>query len=110
MSAFSAWFVVALGMLWGGTLGNFYDRYFIGGVRDFIKWFVVVDGKERVWPNFNIADSGICVGVGIIVVMEIARSLRGKTAGDPEDDEDTPAERESDGSAVSASTPRSGAS
>ena len=62
------WFSAALGLLWGGTLGNLYDRAVHGHVRDFIKWFVVLDQRERVWPNFNIADSAICVGVGIILV------------------------------------------
>ena len=74
----SAWFVLALGLLWGGTLGNFYDRWLIGAVRDFIKWFVVVDGKEYVWPNFNIADSAICTGVGLIIVCEVFRGFRKK--------------------------------
>jgi signal peptidase II len=62
--------VLALGLLWGGTVGNFYDRYFIGAVRDFIKWFFVWKGEEKVWPNFNIADSSICVGVGLFILHE----------------------------------------
>jgi signal peptidase II len=72
----SAWFIVALGLIGGGTLGNLYDRYYIGAVRDWIKWFVVTDGRERVWPNFNIADSGICVGVGTIILLEVLRAWR----------------------------------
>ena len=69
----STWFVVALGLLAGGTAGNFYDRYFLGAVRDWIKWYVVIDGEERIWPNFNIADSGICIGVVLIVLLEFFR-------------------------------------
>lgn len=69
--------VLALGFLWGGTLGNFYDRYFIGGVRDFVKWFIVIDGEAWVWPNFNIADSAICIGVGLIILREVLRMIRG---------------------------------
>ncbi len=75
-SRVSFWLVLALALLWGGTLGNFHDRALIGGVRDFIKWFVVVDGKEYVWPNFNIADSAICVGVGVIILLEITRIFK----------------------------------
>ncbi len=66
----SAWFVAALGLLAGGTAGNFYDRYFLEAVRDWIKWYVTIDGKEHIWPNFNIADSGICIGVVLIVLLE----------------------------------------
>lgn len=71
----AVWFYVALGLICGGTVGNLYDRYTIGAVRDWIKWFVVIDGEEHVWPNFNIADSGICVGVGLIVLLEIIRAV-----------------------------------
>ena len=67
----SRWFVLALGLLAGGTAGNFYDRFELQAVRDWIKWYVVIDGKEYVWPNFNIADSGICVGVILIVFLEL---------------------------------------
>ena len=66
----NAWFVTALGLLAGGTAGNFYDRYFLEAVRDWIKWYVTIDGKDLIWPNFNIADSGICVGVVLIVLLE----------------------------------------
>ena len=59
--------VLALGLLGGGALGNFYDRYFIGCVRDFLKVF----RGEWVWPNFNLADSAICIGVGMIFLREI---------------------------------------
>jgi len=63
------WQTAALGLLWGGTLGNLYDRAVHGYVRDFVKWFFVWEGQAHVWPNFNIADSAICVGVGIILVL-----------------------------------------
>jgi signal peptidase II len=69
-------FSVALAFLWGGTLGNFYDRWLLGGVRDWIKWYVVIGGRERVWPNFNIADSAICVGVGLLILHELVAALR----------------------------------
>src|SRR3989344_4944906 len=43
----------AVGLLLGGTLGNFIDRALIGAVTDFIDF--------RVWPVFNIADSAVTV-------------------------------------------------
>ena len=79
-------FVVALSLLAGGTAGNFYDRVYLEAVRDWIKWYIVIDGKEHVWPNFNIADSGICVGVALVVLPEL-RTLfqRRKPDGEPPD-------------------------
>ena len=64
-------FVVALSLLAGGTAGNFYDRLYLEAVRDWIKWYIVIDGNEHIWPNFNIADSGICVGVALVVLPEL---------------------------------------
>ena len=64
-------FVIALGLLSGGTAGNFYDRFYLEAVRDWIKWYIVIDGKEHIWPNFNVADSGICIGVALVVLPEL---------------------------------------
>ena len=77
-------FTLALSLLWGGTLGNLHDRYLLRAVRDWIKWFYVTgegsDRREHVWPNFNIADSAICVGVGLLVLLEIRSSSRERRA------------------------------
>ena len=64
-------FVIALSLLAGGTAGNFYDRFYLEAVRDWIKWYIVIDGNEHIWPNFNVADSGICVGVVLVVLPEL---------------------------------------
>jgi len=76
-------FVIALGLLAGGTAGNFYDRFYLEAVRDWIKWYIAIDGKEHIWPNFNVADSGICIGVALVVFPEL-RGLfqKRKPAGD----------------------------
>ena len=42
-----------------GALGSGLDRYMIHGVVDFFDF--------RVWPIFNVADIGICVGVAFVV-------------------------------------------
>ncbi len=52
-------FKVGMGLLIGGTLGNAYDRFQLGAVVDFFDF--------RVWPIFNIADIGICIGVALII-------------------------------------------
>ena len=46
-------------MLLGGAVGNLIDRLRIGGVIDFLDF--------RIWPVFNIADIGICVGVALLM-------------------------------------------
>ncbi|MBI4606632.1 MAG: signal peptidase II, partial [Planctomycetes bacterium] len=51
--------------------------HLLAAVRDWIKWFYVsADGREHVWPNFNIADSAICTGVGILILLEVLRAAR----------------------------------
>lgn len=67
----STGWAVSLGLLLGGALGNLADRIFRspgvfrGAVVDWIDF--------RVWPVFNLADSGIVVG-GLLAVL---LSLRG---------------------------------
>jgi signal peptidase II len=57
---------ISLGLFAAGVCGNLYDRIFNNGlVRDFID---VVYWPGRHWPAFNIADSMLCVGVGLLVV------------------------------------------
>ena len=48
----------------GGALGNVVDRLRYGAVVDFLDFHVA--GWH--WPAFNLADAGICVGAGLIVV------------------------------------------
>jgi signal peptidase II len=60
----SAWLHVVLGMVLGGTLGNFVDRLRQGYVTD---WLSVGIGDTR-WPTFNIADASVVVGIGILVL------------------------------------------
>lgn len=60
----SPWLHVVLGVILGGTLGNFLDRLRQGYVTD---WLSVGIGDTR-WPTFNVADSSVVVGIGILVV------------------------------------------
>ena len=48
----------------GGALGNGIDRLWLGRVVDFldVHWFAYH------WPAFNVADSAICVGVGLLLL------------------------------------------
>lgn len=58
------WLHVVLGIVLGGTLGNFTDRVRQGYVTD---WLSVGFGDTR-WPTFNVADSSVVVGIGILVI------------------------------------------
>ena len=61
---------VALGLIFGGILGNLLDRLFIGHVVDFLRFYVFTrSGEELGFPAFNVADSAICVGVGLLFVL-----------------------------------------
>jgi len=55
---------VAFGLIAGGIVGNLTDRVQYGHVIDFIHWYV----GDYSWPIFNIADSCICVGVGLYMI------------------------------------------
>lgn len=59
------WLGIALALLLGGALGNLYDRVVLGHVVDFI----LVHWQNRwYFPAFNIADSAITVGAGMLIV------------------------------------------
>lgn len=67
---------LALGLIAGGAAGNFHDRLEYGAVRDFVKWYY----GDLVWPNFNLADSGIVIGVSLILWCELTSARREKKA------------------------------
>ena len=59
---------VALGLFTAGIIGNLYDRAFNEGlVRDFLDFYV----GDHHWPAFNVADSMLCVAVGLILISNI---------------------------------------
>ena len=73
---------ITLGVVWGGAAGNLVDRLFRqpgvgrGHVVDFIRWHV----GDAYWPTFNVADVGICTGVGLLVIAWIWDWHKGKQA------------------------------
>jgi signal peptidase II len=48
----------------GGAAGNLYDRFTLGYVVDFLSFHY----QSYYWPAFNVADSAICVGVGLLLL------------------------------------------
>lgn len=57
-------FCSGLGLVLGGAIGNLYDRLTLGYVVDFLS----VHYQGWYWPAFNVADSAICVGVGLLLL------------------------------------------
>lgn len=58
------WIHVVLGAILAGSLGNLTDRVRLGYVVDFVS---VGIGDLR-WPTFNVADSTLVVGIGLLVL------------------------------------------
>jgi signal peptidase II len=54
----------AIGLVIGGAIGNVVDRLRLGAVVDFLD----VHAGLWHWPAFNVADSAICVGVGLMLI------------------------------------------
>jgi lipoprotein signal peptidase len=65
-----------LPLVLGGALGNLVDRIRDNSVIDFINVHIPTGGQPYSWPTFNIADVGICVGVGLMAV-DMFTSRRG---------------------------------
>lgn len=55
---------VALALIFAGAIGNLIDRIRLGEVIDFID----VHWYQHHWPAFNVADTAICVGVGLMIL------------------------------------------
>lgn len=55
---------LAQGLLLAGILGNLIDRMRLGYVVDFLDFY----WGTRHFPAFNVADSAICVGVGLYIL------------------------------------------
>jgi len=63
---------VALGLILGGILGNVTDRFRIGHVVDFLYFYLIrSDSLEAGFPAFNVADTAICVGVGLLFILSL---------------------------------------
>jgi signal peptidase II len=56
---------IGLSLILGGALSNIYDRVRAGMVEDFLDFYI----RSYHWATFNLADSAIVVGTGLIVVQ-----------------------------------------
>lgn len=69
--------LVGLALVLGGALGNFIDRVRFGEVVDFFKF----NFGSYTFPIFNVADSAIVIGVGLILLdtlLEVRREKKGQ--------------------------------
>ncbi|MGH9498989.1 MAG: signal peptidase II [Terriglobales bacterium] len=55
---------IGLALILGGAVGNLWDRLLNGRVVDFLLFYV---GQYQ-WPAFNVADSAIVCGAGLLVI------------------------------------------
>ncbi len=64
----------AIALIIGGALGNLVDRMRVGAVTDFLDFFIGVYH----WPAFNLADTGIFIGAGLLVFQALWSSKKTK--------------------------------
>jgi signal peptidase II len=57
---------VGLHLILGGAIGNLVDRFRFKYVVDFLDFYMSWGGREHHWPAFNVADSAICIGIGLL--------------------------------------------
>jgi signal peptidase II len=63
---------LALGLIFGGIIGNLTDRLLLKQVTDFLYFYMERRGAQPIsFPAFNVADSAICIGVGLIFISTL---------------------------------------
>jgi signal peptidase II len=71
--------VYGLALIAGGAVGNLIDRIRFGEVIDFLDFYI---GSYH-WPAFNVADAGITIGVGLLLLSSFCcQSEAEKRSGD----------------------------
>jgi signal peptidase II len=62
---------IGLALILGGAAGNLFDRIVWGRVTDFLEFYI----GELHWPTFNVADSCVVIGSGVLL-LDILRPKR----------------------------------
>lgn len=62
--------IYALSLISGGAIGNYIDRLRFGYVIDFLDFHI---GDFYSYPVFNVADSAIVVGVGVLTILMLRK-------------------------------------
>lgn len=69
----SRWMQISMAFIIGGGIGNMIDRIFLGYVVDFID-FTLIN-----FAVFNVADSFVCVGAGMMIlylIIDLVREIK----------------------------------
>ena len=69
----------ALPFVLGGAMGNLLDRLIYRYVIDFVDWYIVINGSDKHWPTFNVADAAIVVGIGLMIIQMLPIGKTAKT-------------------------------
>lgn len=64
--------LLSLALVLGGAVGNLVDRLLLRGVTDFLDVYV---GAHH-WPAFNVADSGVTVGIVLMLAHSFGPQVR----------------------------------
>ena len=65
---------IAMGLMMGGIIGNLIDRFRMNHVIDFLYFYTYQRGGGEIgFPAFNVADSAICTGVGLLLLLSWKR-------------------------------------
>lgn len=67
---------LSFSLVLAGAIGNLIDRLRYGEVVDFLDFYLF----SYHWPAFNIADSAICIGIGLIALDLLIRDRKKKVA------------------------------
>jgi signal peptidase II len=68
---------VAASLMMSGIAGNLADRIKYGYVVDFLDFFF----RGSHFPAFNVADSAICIGVGLYIMSQVMAGFQHKVNG-----------------------------
>lgn len=77
---------VALGLIVSGAIGNLIDRVLHHEVIDFLQF----DLQLFIFPDFNVADSAIVIGVGLLLLDAVTQETEQSVAGPPDPTRDAP--------------------
>ena len=67
----------AMALILGGAVGNWIDRMRVHAVIDFLDF--------RIWPVFNLADTAISIGVGLLILKFITEKPAGADSDKPDE-------------------------
>lgn len=75
---------IAFGLVFGGIIGNLIDRLLPTRheVVDFLYFYLRRENGDLGFPAFNLADSAICIGVGLVFLLTFKNERKAGNAGE----------------------------